>query len=50
MILSASGDWIGQVMFPRPFMVLDVLDTFVLGVFKDGLDVQGIAVYRYGIE
>ena len=45
-VVSPSGDWIGTVEFPSPFLMLDVRDDLVLGVALDEMDVQGVAVYR----
>lgn len=49
-VVSAGGEWIGRVEFPSRVRILDVTDEFVLAVFANDLDVQGVAVYRYDRE
>lgn len=47
-VMSPSGEWLGVVEFPKPFRILDVGKDLVLGVEKDEMDVEAVAVYRYG--
>lgn len=43
-LIDADGTWLGRVDFPPGFRVLDVRDRRVLGVVKDEMEVEGIAV------
>ena len=47
-VISADGEWLGQVEIPPRFRILDVAGGFVLGVLRDEMDVQNVVVY--GVE
>lgn len=47
LVVSGDGSVTRPVEFPRPLIVLDVNDEFVLGAYSNELDVLGVAVYRY---
>jgi len=45
-VFSPEGVWLGPVRMPARFTLLDIGSDFVLGVFRDGLDVQHVQVLR----
>ena len=45
-VISADGDWLGRVEAPPGFRILDVADGLVLGVLRDEMSVQIVAVYE----
>ena len=45
-VISADGEWLGRVEAPLGFRILDVAGGLVLGVLRDELDVQIVAVYE----
>jgi hypothetical protein len=45
-VLSAAGEWMGSVSFPRPIRILGISDDRVLGVELDDLGIQAVAVYE----
>jgi hypothetical protein len=49
-VVSADGLSTAVATFPGPVRVLDVTEDRVLVLVHDELDVQGVAVYRYGAE
>ena len=44
-VISADGEWLGTVEAPPRFRVLDVAGGLVLGVHRDELEVESVAVY-----
>ncbi|WP_420636834.1 hypothetical protein [Candidatus Palauibacter sp.] len=44
-VISSDGEWLGQVEAPPGFRILDVTSEFVLGVFRDEMDVESVVVY-----
>lgn len=46
-MVSADGTSTALATFDRPLSLLSVNDEFVLGLYEDDLEVQGVAVYRY---
>ncbi|WP_419950442.1 hypothetical protein [Candidatus Palauibacter sp.] len=44
-VISPDGEWLGQVETPPRFRILDVAAELVLGVLRDDLDVESVAVY-----
>lgn len=44
-VVAASGEWLGEVGFPRPIRILDITDDRVLGVETDDFDVQSVVLY-----
>ena len=47
-VISADGEWLGRVGTPPRFRILDVTGGLVLGVIRDELDVENVAVYELG--
>ncbi|MXW66906.1 MAG: hypothetical protein F4Z72_07915 [Gemmatimonadales bacterium] len=45
-IISPDGEWLGQVETPPRFRILDVTEDLLLGVLRDDLDVESVAVYE----
>ena len=45
-VISPDGEWLGQVETPRRFRILDVTGGLVLGVLRDEMDVDNVAVYE----
>lgn len=45
-VISPDGEWLGQVETPPRFRILDVTEDRLLGVLRDDLDVEGVAVYE----
>lgn len=45
-VIAPDGIWVGSVRMPPRFRVLDVAGDRVLGVLKDELDVESLAVFR----
>jgi hypothetical protein len=45
-VFSPEGVWLGPVRMPARFTLLDIGPDFVLGVFRDGLDVQHVQILR----
>lgn len=45
-ILSAEGEWLGRLDVPDGLRILDVAGGRVLGVAKDEMDVESVAVYE----
>jgi len=43
-VFSPEGAWLGPVQIPERFTMLDIGLDFVLGVFRDSLDVQHVQV------
>jgi len=48
-LISADGVWIGRLVSPPGFRMLDALGDRVLGVVRDELDVETVAVYELHI-
>ena len=44
-VISSDGEWLGQVEAPPRFRILDVAGGLVLGVLRDDMDVENVAVY-----
>ena len=44
-VISPDGEWLGQVETPPRFRILDVAGGLVLGVLRDGMDVESVVVY-----
>lgn len=49
-IIGADGTWLGRVAFPDGFRVLDIRDGRVLGVVKDEMEVEAIAVVELNLD
>jgi hypothetical protein len=49
-LIEPDGTWLGRVQLPPDFRVLDVRDGRVLGVLKDEMEVEGIAVFELHLE
>ena len=47
LVLDPSGRVLGTVMMPAGFQVYDIGEGYILGVERDGDDVEGIAMYAY---
>ena len=45
-VFSADGEWLGRVEASPEFRILDVAGGLVLGVLRDEMDVQIVAVYE----
>lgn len=45
-VFSPGGDWLGTVRTPRGFAPSDIGSDWVLGVERDELDVEYVALYR----
>ncbi len=45
-VISPDGEWLGQVETPSRFRVLDVTGGLVLGVLRDDMDLENVAVYE----
>ena len=45
-VISPDGEWLGQVVTPPRFRILDVTGGLVLGVLRDEMDVQNVVVYE----
>ena len=45
-VVSSEGEWLGTLELPPRFRVLDIAGSRVLGVLKDELDVESVAVYE----
>jgi hypothetical protein len=45
-VFSAQGEWLGSVISPRRFAVFEIGDDYVLGVFRDDVDVEHVQVLR----
>jgi hypothetical protein len=45
-VITADGTWQGRVTLPDRFRILDVRRDRVLGVHRDSMDVESLAVYR----
>ena len=45
-VISADGEWLGTVEAPPRFRILDVAGGLVLGVHRDDMDVETVAVYE----
>ncbi|MCY3546834.1 MAG: hypothetical protein OXH49_08120 [Gemmatimonadetes bacterium] len=45
-VISPEGEWLGQVVTPPRFRILDVTNGLVLGVLRDEMDVQNVVVYE----
>lgn len=48
-IIGADGTWLGRVEFPDGFRVLDIRDGRALGVVKDEMEVEAIAVLELNL-
>ncbi|WP_419936172.1 hypothetical protein [Candidatus Palauibacter sp.] len=44
-VISSDGEWLGQVVTPPRFRILDVTGGLVLGVLRDEMDVESVVVY-----
>ena len=49
-VVSPDGEWLGTLELPTRFRVLDIKGSRVLGVLKDELDVESVAVYEIRME
>ncbi|WP_420449198.1 hypothetical protein [Candidatus Palauibacter sp.] len=45
-VISSDGEWLGRVETPPRFRILDVTGGLVLGVLRDDLDIESVAVYE----
>ncbi|MEJ2239140.1 MAG: hypothetical protein P8X82_12650, partial [Gemmatimonadales bacterium] len=45
-VFSADGEWLGSVLSPRRFTVFEIGDDYVLGVFRDDVDVEHVQLLR----
>ncbi|MCZ0934306.1 MAG: hypothetical protein OXJ54_03900 [Gemmatimonadetes bacterium] len=45
-VISPDGEWLGTVEAPPRFRILDVTEDLLLGVLRDDLDVESVAVYE----
>ncbi len=45
-VISPDGEWLGQVETPSRFRILDVTGGLVLGVLRDDMDLENVAVYE----
>ena len=45
-VISPDGEWLGRVETPPRFRILDVTGGLVLGVLRDEMDVDNVAVYE----
>jgi hypothetical protein len=45
-VFSTDGEWLGSVLSPRRFTVFEIGDDYVLGVFRDDLDVEHVQLLR----
>ena len=45
-VISADGEWLGTVGAPPRLRILDVAGGLVLGLLRDEMDVQNVAVYE----
>ena len=45
-VVSPDGEWLGQVVTPPRFRILDVTGGLVLGVLRDEMDVESVVVYE----
>jgi hypothetical protein len=46
LIFSADGAWLGSVTMPSRFTVYNIGGDFVIGSWRDGLDVEYVRMYR----
>jgi hypothetical protein len=44
-VIAQDGQWLGSVRFPDGFRLLDVYGDRVLGVLRDAMDVESVAVF-----
>ncbi len=44
-VLSADGPWLGSVTMPRGFRVYEIGDDYVLGRWRDDLEVEHVLMY-----
>ena len=44
-VVSPDGEWLGRIEAPPGVRILDVTGEFVLGVFRDEMDVESVVVY-----
>lgn len=44
-VLAADGRWLGEVKVPDRFTVLEIGDDWMLGVWRDELDVERVRLY-----
>ena len=45
-VFSPDGRWLGEIRMPERFSVLDIGDDWILGVWRDSLDVERVRLYR----
>lgn len=45
-VFEASGAWLGDVVMPDRFQVLEIGSSWVLGKWRDGLDVEHVRLYE----
>ncbi len=45
-IFNTTGEWLGEVEFPKSFRVFDIGDDYVLGVERDADGVEYVKMYR----
>jgi hypothetical protein len=45
-VFSVSGEWLGRVQSPARFTVLEIGEDYVLGIFRDELDVEHVQLLR----
>jgi hypothetical protein len=45
-VVAANGEWLGSVTLPDGFRVLDISADRVLGVLRDSMDVESVAVFQ----
>jgi hypothetical protein len=45
-VVSSEGEWLGSVTMPRRFRVLHITEDKILGVLRDDLDVERVAVFE----
>ena len=46
LVFDTDGVWLGRLMFPPQYTVLEILDDRVVGVERDDLDVERVVVYE----
>ena len=45
-MISEDGDWLGVVELPDGLRILDIRGGRILGVLRDELEVQSVAVFE----
>lgn len=47
LVLNGAGQLIGSVVMPAALRVASIVDTMIVGIWRDELDVETIRAYRY---